>query len=65
MNLSVFECLMFTSGIVVGLVASMVFYHCSIKRLKQQLYKLKGQVYYWSRQMPVAKKRGRPRKKSV
>jgi hypothetical protein len=53
-------------GFFGGVVITGAYYYFPLKSLRNQLYKIKGQVYYWSRQMPVAKKRGRPKKaKSV
>jgi len=37
----------------------------SLKNIKQQVSKLRGQVYYWSRQMPVTKGRRPKKNKSV
>ena len=49
-----------------GIIVSIFIFSFYLNNLKQQIMKLEKQVYYWSRQMPVAKKRGRPRKaKSV
>jgi hypothetical protein len=64
--MSLFEYLMLFVGFSGGVIITGVYYYFPLKKLRNQLYKVKGQVYYWSRQMPVAKKRGRPKKnKSV
>lgn len=57
-----FELLVLLVGFLMGAFATSVCYCYPIKRLKRQVYKLRGQVYYWSRQIPVPKKRGRPKK---
>ena len=51
----------FTSGVIVTIFAM----NYSLKNIKKQVSKLRGQVYYWSRQMPVAKGRRPKRNKSV
>ena len=56
------EWLMLALGFSMGCIFSTVYFSFPMKRLRRQVYKLRGQVYYWSRQMPVAKKRGRPAK---
>jgi len=66
--MTVFETLMLITGIVIGISFSAIAFYLPIKRLRRRIWKLKGQVYYWSRQMPVNQpkpKRGRPRKQSV
>ena len=63
--MTVFEYLMFATGFVAGVIVVGICFHKPIKRLRRQLYRLRGQVYYWSRQMPVSKKRGRPAKKAA
>lgn len=61
-----FEWLILAIGFCFGSLITHIMCTFPMKRLRKQLYKLRGQVYYWSRQMPVAKKRGRPaNKKSV
>ena len=63
--MTVFEYLMFATGFVAGVIVVGICFHRPIKRLRRQLYRLRGQVYYWSRQMPVAKGRRPKRNKSV
>ena len=64
--MNLFEWLMLFVGFSGGVIITGVYYYFPLKNLRRQLYKIKGQVYYWSRQIPVAKKRGRPKKvKSV
>ena len=64
--MTTYELLMLFIGFAAGIMTSYFICYIPLKRLKNRVSKLKGQVYYWSRQMPVAKKRGRPRKaKSV
>jgi len=58
-----FEWLILAIGVFFGGIITHVMYIFPLKRLRKQLYKLRGQVYYWSRQMPVKAKRGRPAKK--
>ena len=41
----------FTSGVIVTIFAM----NYSLKNIKKQVSILRGPVYYWSRQMPVAK----------
>ena len=64
--MSVYECLMIFVGFAIGVIVAGAYYYFPMKKLRNQYWKLKGQVYYWSRQIPVKKKRGRPKKaKSV
>tara|TARA_R110002020_G_C16093072_1_gene758043 strand:- start:21 stop:215 length:195 start_codon:yes stop_codon:yes gene_type:complete len=64
--MTTYELLMLFVGFAAGTVISYIIYYKPLRILKWQVKKLKGQVYYWSRQMPVIKKRGRPKKvKSV
>ncbi len=64
--MTTYELLMLFMGFAVGTITMLAYYYFPMKKLRNQVWKLKGQVYYWSRQMPVAKKRGRPKKvKSV
>ena len=58
-----FEWLILLLGFLGGAITISFCYCYPMRTLKSQIYKLRGQVYYWSRQMPVAKKRGRPAKK--
>lgn len=50
-----FEWLVLAVGLLSGSFITSVCYCFPMRKLKRQLYKLRGQVYYWSRQMPVAK----------
>ena len=60
------ELCMLALGFCFGSIFTTLYFAFPLKRLKKQVYKLRGQVYYWSRQMPVSAKRGRPAKsKSV
>ena len=59
-----FEVCFMLLGFFFGVIITMVGMHLPLKRVRKQLYKVRGQVYYWSRQMPVTAKRGRPRKSS-
>lgn len=45
-----------------GLVVAGTAFYIPMRKLTKMVYKLRGQVYYWSRQMPVTAKRGRPKK---
>ena len=64
--MNLFEFLMLFVGFSGGVIVTGMYYYFPMKRLQKQIWKIKGQVYYWSRQMPVKKKRGRPKKaKSV
>ena len=56
-----FTFLGFTSGVMVTIFAM----NYSLKNIKQQVSKLRGQVYYWSRQMPVSNGRRPKKNKSV
>ena len=60
--MTTYELLMLFMGFTIGTVAAVIYFYFPIKKLKEQVWKLKGQVYYWSRQMPVKKKRRRPKK---
>jgi hypothetical protein len=55
---------MFFTGFIAGVIITCVVCYCSIKDIKNQVKKLRGQVYYWSRQIPVSRKK-RPKRKSV
>ena len=51
---------------LLGATTITLFNRRQFKNVYSQIEKLRGQVYYWSRQMPVTAKRGRPkRSKSV
>lgn len=61
-----FEVMLFILGLLLGAFITMVASYISLRKIRRQLYKLRGQLYYWFRQRPVAAKRGRPSKtKSV
>tara|TARA_R110000824_G_scaffold218917_11_gene405715 strand:- start:338 stop:526 length:189 start_codon:yes stop_codon:yes gene_type:complete len=60
--MTVFEALIAAVFFALGLVVACLSYIIPMRKLKKLVYKLKGQVYYWSRQIPVKKKPGRPRK---
>jgi len=64
--MGVYQLLMLFIGFAAGVIIVFVYYYFPMKKLKDQVWKLKGQVYYWSRQMPVNKRKRRPKKtKSV
>ena len=48
------------AGFTVGVLFILFVSRRSVNDMKQQIEKLRGQVYYWSRQIPVSAKRGRP-----
>ena len=48
------------TGFTVGVLFILFVWRRSVNDMKQQIEKLRGQVYYWSRQIPVSAKRGRP-----
>ena len=51
---------------LLGATTVTLFNRRQFKNVYSQIEKLRGQVYYWSRQMPVTAKRGRhKRSKSV
>ena len=56
------EVLLFVLGFLSGAFVVNMFITLSTKSLKKQVDKLRGQVYYWSRQMPVNRKSRRPKK---
>lgn len=61
-----FEVMLFILGLLLGAFITMVASYISLRKIRRQLYKLRGQLYYWFRQRPVSAKRGRPSKpKSV
>ena len=63
--MTVFETLMLVAGFATGIIFAGLYFYLPIRRLRSQLWKLKSQVYYWSRQIPLITpkpKRGRPRK---
>jgi hypothetical protein len=62
--MTLFEAFIAIGFFTLGLLVASVAYCIPIRRLKKLVYKLKGQVYFWSRQIPVKKKPGRPRKKA-
>jgi len=55
--MTTYELLMFFVGFAAGTLISYFIYYTPVKRLKEQVWKLKNQVYYWSRQMPVERKK--------
>ena len=52
-------------GFLCGVIVSILVFSFSLHNLKQQVTKLKKQVYYWSRQIPVRKQGRRPKNKSA
>lgn len=48
------------AGFTLGVLFILFVWKRSVNDMKQQIEKLRGQVYYWSRQIPVSAKRGRP-----
>lgn len=60
--MTVFEAFIAAAFFALGLIVASAAYFIPMRRLKKLVYKLKGQVYYWSRQIPVKRKPGRPRK---
>lgn len=42
-------------GTLIGIIITYLLCYFPIKTVKLQLNKLRSQVYYWSRQMPVKK----------
>jgi hypothetical protein len=59
-----FEVCFMLLGFSFGVIITIIGMYLPLKRVRKQLYKVRGQVYYWSRQIPVTAKRGRPRKSS-
>jgi len=51
-------------GLIIGIIITYLLFYFLIDNMKSQIEKLRGQVYYWSRQMPVGRKK-RPVSKSV
>ena len=47
---------------LLGATTVTLFNRRQFKNVYSQIEKLRGQVYYWSRQKPVTAKRGRPKK---
>ena len=62
--MNVFEAFIAAGFFSLGIIVTMFSYQIPMRKLRKLVYKLKGQVYYWSRQMPakLKKKPGRPRK---
>jgi len=64
--MTLLEVLFTITGFLLGCIVTNFCYCFSFKNLRNQVSKLRGQVYYWSRQMPIKQKSGRPIKtKSV
>lgn len=59
-----FEVCFMLIGFFFGVIITIIGMYLPVRKVKRQLYKVRGQVYYWSRQIPVTAKRGRPRKSS-
>ena len=59
-----FEICFMLIGFFFGVIITIIGMYLPLKKVRKQLYKVRGQVYYWSRQIPVTAKRGRPRKSS-
>ena len=55
--------IIFTILLVALSVSLFVVYLC-LKKTEQQVTKLRGQLYYWSRQIPIGSKKGRPSKQT-
>ena len=47
----------FLMGFTSGLLITYLLCYFPMKNMKIQVTKLRGQVYYWSRQMPIGKKK--------
>jgi hypothetical protein len=58
-----FEAMLFILGLLLGAFITMIASYISLRKIRRQLYKLRGQLYYWFRQRPVPAKRGRPSKR--
>tara|TARA_R100000458_G_scaffold19154_1_gene16750 strand:- start:172 stop:363 length:192 start_codon:yes stop_codon:yes gene_type:complete len=52
-------------GFTCGVIVTIFVMSYSLKNLKEQISKLRGQVYYWSRQIPVSKGKRPKGNKSV
>ena len=62
----IIDVILIVIGFILGSTTVSLLNRRQFKNVYGQIDKLRGQVYYWSRQMPVSAKRGRPRKtKSV
>ena len=61
--MEIYQLLMLFMGFTTGVIVVFIYYYFPMKKLKEQVWIFKGQVYYWSRQMPVNKKR--KKRKSV
>tara|TARA_R100000656_G_scaffold125012_1_gene104994 strand:- start:1052 stop:1255 length:204 start_codon:yes stop_codon:yes gene_type:complete len=61
--MTIFEVVMLLGGFAAGVVLMSLYYILPLRRLKYQMKKLRGQVYYWSKQLPIKRKPGRPKKK--
>lgn len=60
--MTVFEVCVMLAGFCTGLIVVGLYYYFLNKSLQDQIEKLRKQVFYWSRQMPLNR---RPKKKSV
>ena len=50
--------------ILVVLSVSLFVVYLYLKKTERQITKLRGQLYYWSRQIPIGSKKGRPNKQT-
>ena len=48
------------AGFTVGVLFILFVWRRSVNDMKQQIEKRRGQVYYWSSQIPVSANLGRP-----
>ena len=65
--MTIFEVVMLLGGFAAGIVLMSLYYILPLRKLKYQMRKLRGQLYYWSKQNPMTypakRKPGRPKKK--
>ena len=50
--------------ILVVLSVSLFVVYLYLKKTERQITNLRGQLYYWSRQIPIGPKKGRPNKQT-
>ena len=63
--MTLLEVLFILISFLCGVVVSIFIFSFYFNNLKQQVMKLKKQVYYWSRQIPIVKQGKQPKGKSV
>jgi len=62
--MTIFEVVILLGGFAAGVILMSFYYILPLRKLRYQMRKLRGQVYYWKKHIvPTVRKPGRPKKK--